>query len=128
MGPVRLAIASLARGLVGVNGFGCLNVILLVVVKGLLSAFTQRRRASWLAYAIGGADPLQANCVGGYGAVKRHFKIPAGNRLSEDPAGAIKPALVARAPNRRGGFIWMNRDLAAQMSTIAVEHKHVCAV
>ena len=35
MGPVRLSIASLARGLVGVNGFGCLNVILLVVVKGL---------------------------------------------------------------------------------------------
>jgi len=58
MGPVRLSIASLARGLVGVNGFGCLNVILLVVVKGLLSAFARRRRASRLAYAIGGVDPL----------------------------------------------------------------------
>ena len=128
MGPVRLAIASLARGLIGVNGFGCLNVLLMVVVKGLLSPSTHLRGASWLAYAIGGADPLQANCVGGYGAVKRHFKIPAGNRLSEDPAGAIKPALVARAPNRRGGFIWMNRDLAAQMGTIAVGHQNTCAV
>ena len=128
MGPVRLAIASLARGLVGVNGFGCLNVILLVVVKGLPSAFTQRRGASWLAYAIGGADPLQANCVGGYGAVKRHFKIPAGNRFSKNPAGAVKLALVARALNRCGRLVWMNRDLAAQMGAIAIEDKDVFTV
>ena len=85
-------------------------------------------RSSWLAYAIGGVYPFQADRVGGYGAVKRHFKIPAGNRLSKDPAGAVKSALVARALNRRGRLIRMNRDLAAQMGTIAVEHKHVCAV
>ena len=82
---------------------------------GLLfsSEFARCRRASRLAYAIGGVDPLQADRVGGYGSVERHFKVPAGNRLSKDPAGAIKPALVARALNRRGRFIWMNRDLAA---------------
>ena len=58
MGPVRLSIASLARGLVGVNGSVCLNLMRLLVVKGLLSAFARRRRASRLAYAIGGVDPL----------------------------------------------------------------------
>ena len=90
------------------------------------SARCYRRRR--LAYAIRGVYALQTDRVGGYGLVERHFKIPAGNRFSKNPAGAVKLALVARALNRCGRLVWMNRDLAAQMGAIAIEDKDVCTV